>query len=365
MLCHAPYFGLGRTPLLIRDPRPTHPMTVNEAQERGHKMNMILNEAQVSLLERQAAARMMLAQARQLELQNELLAIEVEEKRAEAQMREAERISSSTYAKQSPPDVYYAWRAMGEPRGLNMAQTLQSAHTMRGGKLSEHAALQWGDVERSGLLEDIRVVERSPRAVVLDIKRRGRSPQRISWTMEDAQRAGIANSNTWRQYPARMLEARAKTEAATLIFSDITTGAGGSGANTYSTEEAAFFQGEDTEALSAVVGVPELAPSELPSAPPPSANPAPSAPPQPSAPPRPSTPPSSAPPEHIRLRFEQLIEQRSIPMQTAMQYLQGAGVAPPRDYQALSRLMDEHFSLDGPFYQSYPLLLPGEITGIE
>ena len=335
-------------------------------------MNMILNEAQVSLLERQAAAeyqlasaRMLQAETKKLQLENELLAIEVEERRAEAQMREAERISSSTYAKQGPADVYYAWRAMGEPRGLNMAQTLQSAHTMRGGKLSEHAALQWGDVERSGLLEDIRVVERSPNAVVLDIKRRGRSPQRISWTIEDAQRAGIANSNTWRQYPARMLEARAKTEAATLIFSDVTTGAGGSGANTYSTEEAAFFSGEDTEALAAVVGVPELAPSEMPSAPPPSAAPAPSAPPQPSAPPRPSTPPSSAPPEHIRLRFEQLIEQRSIPMETAMQYLLGAGVAPPRDYQALSRLMDEHFSLDGPFYAAYPLLLPGELSGIE
>lgn len=331
-------------------------------------MNMFVNEAQVALLERQAAARMLLAQARQLELQNELTEIELEEKRAALKMQEAERISASTYAKMGPADVYYAWRAMGEPRGLNMAQTLQSAHTMRGGKLSEHAALQWGDVERSGLLEDIRVVERSPNAVVLDIKRRGRSPQRISWTMEDAQRAGIANSNTWRQYPSRMLEARAKTEAATLVFSDITTGAGGSGANTYSTEEAAFFSGEDTEALAAVVGVPELPPGEMPtpSAPPrPSAAPAPSAPPQPSAPPRPSTSPSSAPPEHIRLRFEQLIEQRTIPMQTAMQYLQGAGVAPPRDYQALSRLMDEHFSLDGPFYQAYPLLLPGELSGIE
>ena len=185
-------------------------------------MNTMINEKQVELLEREAAARLMLAQARQLELQNELTQLELEEKRAEAQMREAERISASSYAKQGAADVYYAWRAMGEPRSLNMAQTLQNAHIMRGGKLSEHAVLQWGDVERSGLLEDLRVVERSPNAVVLDIKRKGRSPQRISWTMADAQRAGLANSNTWRQYPARMLEARAKTEAATLIFSDIT-----------------------------------------------------------------------------------------------------------------------------------------------
>ena len=326
-------------------------------------MNMMCNEAQVALLERQAAARMMLAQARQLELQNELTQLELEDKRAEAQMREAERISASTYAKQGPADVYYAWRAMGEPRGLNMAQTLQSAHTMRGGKLSEHAALQWGDVERSGLLEDLRVVERSPNAVVLDIKRRGRSPQRISWTMADAQRAGIANSNTWRQYPARMLEARAKTEAATLIFSDITTGAGGSGANTYSTEEAAFFSGEDTEALAAVVGVPELPPGEMPT---PSAPPRPSAAPAPSAPPRPSAPPAPAgPPEHIKLRFEQILSERKIPLETAMIYLRGAGVEPPRNYQALTQLIDTHFSLDGPFYEAHPLLLPEEISGIE
>jgi hypothetical protein len=320
-------------------------------------MNMITNEKQVSLLEREAAARLMLAQARQLELQNELTQLELEEKRAALKMQEAERISASTYAKQSPADVYYAWRAMGEPRGLNMAQTLQNAHIMRGGKLSEHAALQWGDVERSGLLEDLRVVERSANAVVLDIKRKGRSPQRISWTMADAQRAGLANSNTWRQYPARMLEARAKTEAATLIFSDITTGSGGSGANTYSTEEAAFFQGEDTDALAAVVGLPELAPGEAPSAPP--APQRPSSPPAPSAPPRPSAP--AGPPEHIKLRLEQILGERKIPMETAMLYLRGAGVAPPRDYEALTRLVDEHFSLDGPFYEAHPVLLPGEV----
>lgn len=232
---------------------------------------LALEERKVALEERRAAARMLNAQARELELQNELLEIEVEEKRAEAKQREADRISASTYAKMGPADVYYAWRALGEPRGLNMAQTLQNAHTMRGGKLSEHAALQWGDVERSGLLEDVRVVERSARAVVLDIKRFGRSPQRISWTIEDAERAGLANSNTWRQYPSRMLEARAKTEAATLVFADITTGSAGSGANTYSTEEAAFFSGsrEDEATLSAVVELPELAPTEeTPSAPP-------------------------------------------------------------------------------------------------
>ena len=185
---------------------------------------------------------------------------------------QAEVFAASRFANNmSPADILFAYFAVGRPRGLNMAQTLQNVHLMRGGKISEHAALQWGDVERSGLLEDIIIEERSATAVRLTVKRKDRSPQTISWTMQDAERAGLAKSQTWKQYPSRMLEARAKTEAATLVFADVVTGSAGSGANTYSTEEAAFFSGsrEDEAALSAVVELPELAPTEeTPSAPP-------------------------------------------------------------------------------------------------
>ena len=185
---------------------------------------------------------------------------------------QAEVFAASRFANNmSPADILFTYFAVGRPRGLNMAQTLQNVHLMRGGKISEHAALQWGDVERSGLLEDIVVEERSAERVTLTVKRKGRSAQTISWSMEDARRAGLANSQTWKQYPARMLEARAKTESATLVFADVVTGSAGSGANTYSTEEAAFFSGnrEDEAKLADVVGVPELAPTEeSPSAPP-------------------------------------------------------------------------------------------------
>jgi hypothetical protein len=278
--------------------------------------------------------------------------LEIAEAQAQADMAEAERISAATFCKMSPADVYFAHKAVGLPRGLNQAQTLQNVHIMRGGKLSEHAAQQWGDVERSGLLEDVQVIERSARAVVIDVKRRGRSPQRISWTMEDAQRAGLARSQTWQQYPARMLEARAKTEAATLIFADVVTGQGSSGANTYSTEEAAFFSGrpEDEAALSAVVGA---APS--------------------SAPPAQSTteeliePNEPAKPqvgEHLLLRLRQLMDKQSIPHETGLAYLKERGINPPKNYQELSRLWDEHFNLEGPFYLRHPLLLPEEEAAI-
>jgi hypothetical protein len=278
--------------------------------------------------------------------------LEIAEAQAQADMAEAERISAASFCKMSPADVYFAHKAVGLPRGLNQAQTLQNVHIMRGGKLSEHAAQQWGDVERSGLLEDVQVIERSARAVVIDVKRRGRSPQRISWTMEDAQRAGLARSQTWQQYPARMLEARAKTEAATLIFADVVTGQGSSGANTYSTEEAAFFSGrpEDEAALSAVVG-------DAPS----------SAPPQQSTTEELIEPNEPAKPqvgEHLLLRLRQLMDKQSIPHETGLAYLKERGINPPKNYQELSRLWDEHFNLEGAFYLRHPLLLPEEEAAI-
>lgn len=274
--------------------------------------------------------------------------LELVEAQAQADMAEAERISAASFCKMGPADVYFAHKAVGLPRGLNQAQTLQNVHVMRGGKLSEHAAQQWGDVERSGLLEDVQVIERSARAVVLDVKRRGRSPQRISWTMEDAQRAGLARSQTWQQYPARMLEARAKTEAATLIFADVVTGQGSSGANTYSTEEAAFFSGrpEDEAALSAVVGD---APS---SAPPPQQNTT-----EELIEPQPAQPQVGA---HLIERLKQMFDGQQIPHEVGMAYLKDRGIAPPKNYPELTRIFDEHFNLDGAFYLRHPMLLPLE-----
>jgi hypothetical protein len=273
--------------------------------------------------------------------------LEIAEAQAQADMAEAERISAASFCKMGPADVYFAHKAVGEPRQLNMAQTLQNVHVMRGGKLSEHAAQQWGDVERSGLLEDVQVIERSARAVVIDVKRRGRSPQRISWTMEDAQRAGLARSQTWQQYPARMLEARAKTEAATLIFADVVTGQGSSGANTYSTEEAAFFSGrpEDEAALSAVVG-------DAPSSAPPAQSTT-----EELLEPAPQQPKVGA---HLIERLKQMMDKQQIPHEVGLAYLKDRGIAPPSSYQELTRLFDEHFNLDGPFYLRHPMLLPLE-----
>ena len=146
-----------------------------------------------------------------------------------------------------------------------------------------------------------------------------------------------------------MLEARAKTEAATLIFADVVTGQGSSGANTYSTEEAAFFSDrpEDEAALSAVVGdAPSTAPPE-----------------------RSTTEELIEPAQpqvgaHLLERLKQMMDKQKIPHDVGLAYLKDRKIVPPSSYKELTRLWDEHFSLDGAFYLRHPTLLPLEDEAI-
>ena len=188
----------------------------------------------------------------------------------------AEALSASQFAKgMSPADILFAHYAVGAPRGWNMAQTIQNTHLMRGNKLSEHAAVQWADVLGSGLVEELEYTAWTPERVSLRVKRRGLKAMSFSWTMDQAKRANLANSNTWRQYPERMLAARLHTEVASVLFPDIVCQT--SGANTYSTEEAAFFddKGRDQDKVAETIDVPELAPTEESAPPAPAPAPAP------------------------------------------------------------------------------------------
>ena len=52
-------------------------------------------------------------------------------------------------------------------------------------------------------------------------RRRGSDQiSRVTWTMDDARRAGLAGKQPWRQYPRQMLLARASAELARAIFPD-------------------------------------------------------------------------------------------------------------------------------------------------
>lgn len=52
----------------------------------------------------------------------------------------------------------------------------------------------------------------------------GGDPVRITWTMDDAQKAGISRKGPWSAYPRAMLTARATTELVRLLFPDVVGG---------------------------------------------------------------------------------------------------------------------------------------------
>jgi hypothetical protein len=47
---------------------------------------------------------------------------------------------------------------------------------------------------------------------------------RVTWTLDDAKRAGIAGQQNWQRYPAEMLRARASAALARTMFADVTLG---------------------------------------------------------------------------------------------------------------------------------------------
>lgn len=58
-------------------------------------------------------------------------------------------------------------------------------------------------------------------------KRRGsENITRITWTMDDAQKAGLAGGNQYRKYPRAMLSARASADLARAVFPDVIGGLG-------------------------------------------------------------------------------------------------------------------------------------------
>lgn len=248
----------------------------------------------------------------------------------------AEALSASQFSKgMSPADILFAHYAVGAPRGWNMAQTIQNTHLMRGNKLSEHAAVQWADVLGSGLVEELEYTAWTPERVSLRVKRRGLKAMSFSWTMDQAKRANLANSNTWRQYPERMLAARLHTEVASVLFPDIVCQT--SGANTYSTEEASFFDSRDQDKVAETIDIPELAPTEE------------------SAPPRPA--PAPAPKKTALDELRERLADMGIPNDDARVYLQGKKIAAPTTSEEVEAILDDHFSIDSPFFTLHPHLL--------
>ena len=110
----------------------------------------------------------------------------------------------------------------GDEVGLTPMQALAKVAVIRG-RPTLTAEAQRGLVASAG--HEIWFDESTvTRAIAAGRRRDSERVARITWTLDDAKRAGIAGGENWRRYPAEMLRARASAALARAMFADVIGG---------------------------------------------------------------------------------------------------------------------------------------------
>lgn len=93
------------------------------------------------------------------------------------------------------------------------------------GKITLSADLIVAAVKRSGECEYFQVIESTDKIATYETKRRGNpKPTRMSFTIEEAQRAKLTGKDNWNKYPAAMLRARCASALARAEYPDAVAG---------------------------------------------------------------------------------------------------------------------------------------------
>jgi hypothetical protein len=122
-----------------------------------------------------------------------------------------------------PADILVTLLA-GQEMGLPPMASLRGIHVIKG-KPVLGADTMVAVVLGSGKAVYFRRVDDGrDDAVTYETQREGHpSPQRVTWTLTDAKRAGL-NGDNWTKYPRAMLAARAKAELARDVYPDVLAG---------------------------------------------------------------------------------------------------------------------------------------------
>lgn len=143
----------------------------------------------------------------------------------ESQMALAKALATSSLVprdyRNQPSNVLMAI-SMGHALGLEPAIALTGIKVIDGTP-SLSAQLQAALVRRAG--HKLRVTHKDGTATAVLIRRDDPEHEHVAvWTMERAQRAGLAGKGAWRTYPEAMLSARALTEVIRMAASDVLLG---------------------------------------------------------------------------------------------------------------------------------------------
>jgi hypothetical protein len=117
----------------------------------------------------------------------------------------------------------------GRSLGMDATTALSNFHVIEG-KPTMHASLIIALVLNSKKAEYFDLVETTDKLSTWVTKRIGRSPVTLSYTIEEADQAGLlkptrsGKPSNWHTRPKTMLRWRCSTELARIVYPDITTG---------------------------------------------------------------------------------------------------------------------------------------------
>lgn len=159
---------------------------------------------------------------------------------------------------------------LGRDLGLTAMQAITGIHVIEG-KPSVSSQTAVALVKRSPLCRSFACVSSTDEEATYETHRAGEArPQRLTYSMRDASRAGLAGKSVWKAHPSAMLRARAAMALCRDVYPDVV-------ANLYDPDEAEEIRDRDRERTP-----PPTAVHHAPAAPPVVAAPAaPSAPPAP------------------------------------------------------------------------------------
>jgi hypothetical protein len=116
----------------------------------------------------------------------------------------------------------------GAEIGLTTMQSLRNLYIVEG-RIGMSAALIRGRCQKHRDCARFEVAEADAAHAVVEVKKRGwTESRRVSWSIADAERAGLIKEDQpdslWRRWPQEMCVARATTRAASMYFPEITSG---------------------------------------------------------------------------------------------------------------------------------------------
>lgn len=134
-------------------------------------------------------------------------------------------VESRLFPSVKTAEAAFAIIATGRELGLSMMQSLRGIHTIEGKPTLSADAMAGLVKSRRDVCAYFRMVESTDKLARYETQRVGEpTPTTMTFTIEDAQRAGAAGKDNWRKYPAAMLRARCITALARAVYPDLLMG---------------------------------------------------------------------------------------------------------------------------------------------